>query len=213
MANKSVYTTTWGKNFLRAIGAPFNVQTDLFLRAWAQSENSAAKFNPYATTQPMPGSTKFNSIGVRNYLTWQQGVEATAITIKNGRYPNLLAALKEGKDANKMAAALKASPWGTGALTIEVLKYTPMEFPFGECYPVPPAPYTHTATKIRSGSVGADVDELLRWIAKRSGVAGYKWYSGAPVDWVKAWQKARPSLGTPDGIVGPLTYKSITGHS
>jgi hypothetical protein len=211
----STYSITFGKELCRAIGAPFTSQNDLFLRAWAQSENSRATFNPYATTKPWPGATRFNSVGVRNYATWQDGVAATAATLLNGLYDPIVANLRNGSSALSTARALAASRWGTGDLTIEVLTYGgPRAFPYGNCYPIPPARYDtkRGTTKIRPGSAGRDVDELLRCIARKRGVDGYKWYSGDVVEWVKRWQAARPSLGTPDGVVGPLTYASICGH-
>lgn len=221
----SSYTNSWGKAFLAAIGAPFNAQTDLFLRAWSQSEGCTAAFNPLATTLEVEGFTDskyfFNTFTAGNgsvmhvwkYPTWQVGVDATARTIQNGRYPGLLGAIRQGKSAMEMAYALKASPWGTGALTIKVLEGTPPEFPFGDCYPTPPAAFSHFDGGIRRGSSGADVDELLRCIARMRGKAGYKFYSLSVVAWVAMYQLKRPSLWKPDGIAGQLTYRSITGHN
>lgn len=208
----SVYTITFGKEMLRGIKAPYNPETDKFLRAWAQAEGSMAKHNPFATTQPAVGATNFNSVGVKNYVSWQQGVEKTVETLLNGKYPQLVTALRSGLSAKGMANALAATPWGTGQLALEVLQYTVPEFPFGSCYPVPPAAYAHFDTKIRPGDTGRDVDELLRCIARRRGVAGYKYYAGEPVTYVKWYQLARPWLWKPDGIVGPKTYESICGH-
>jgi hypothetical protein len=215
---KSVYTITWGKNFLRGIGAPYNAQTDMFLRAWAQAEGSAARNNPFATTQEMPGSTNFNSVGVQNYLTWQSGVEATVKTINNPDYgyEKFLAAIRAGVSARTMAFELSKSRWGTGALTTEILlNGGPRDFKIGNCYPVPPAPYAHGKAKIVRGSTGADVDELLRAISAKQGLGewGYKYYSPGPIDFVKKYQLVRPWLWPADGIVGPSTYKSITGHA
>lgn len=212
----STYTNTFGKALCRAIGARFTGQNDLYLRAWAQSEGSEAQFNPFATTQPWPGDTRFNSVGVRNYATWQDGVAATAKTLLNGRYDNIVAALRRGTNAVTTAEALRLSPWGTGALTKQVLTTGtgPREFPYGDCYPIPPTPYDRNrgTTKIQPSSAGPDVDELLRCIARRRGVDGYKWYTSPVVSYVKWLQEQNPQLGPPDGVVGPLTYRFITGH-
>jgi hypothetical protein len=208
----SVYTITFGKELCRAIQAPYNAQTDRFLRAWAQSEGCLARNNPFATTMPAPGATNFNSIGVKNYQTWEQGVEATHKTLVLNHYVNLIYTIRQGKSATDMATALKNSPWGTGALTIKVLAGNVYDPLYGNCYPVPPAPYAHGTAKIKPGDQGRDVDELLRCIARKRKVAGYKWYSGEVVDWVKRYQLARPWLWKPDGIVGPKTYESICGH-
>jgi hypothetical protein len=229
MTSRTTYTTSWGKQFARAINAPFNAQTDLYFRAWAQAEGCLAAYNPFATTLKLPGATPFNvftagngsTMSVYNYATWQSGVKATADTITNGRYDGLVAQIRKGVSANEMAKALKASPWGTGALTLEVLAYTPRDWPMGEAYGTPPVAWSRTITP---GMVGPDVDELLRCINRRrgyptTGTIGHKWYTnttqagaGNPVEWVKRWQLARPYLWKPDGIVGPKSYASICGH-
>jgi hypothetical protein len=209
----SVYTITFGKELCRAINATYTPQVDLFLRAWAQSEGCLARNNPFATTMPAAGATNFNSIGVKNYQTWQQGVKATKDTLLLNHYVNLVYVIRQGKSATDMANALKNSPWGTGALTLKVLIGNVYAPAYGSCYPTPPAPYSHGEAKIKPGDQGRDVDELLRCIARKRAVAGYKWYSGDVVDWVKRYQLARPWLWKPDGIVGPKTYASICGHA
>ena len=62
----------------------------------------------------MPGATVFNSVGVKAYTSWKQGLQATVITLRNGYYEAILAALRRGDDASAVAAAVGASPWGTG---------------------------------------------------------------------------------------------------
>ena len=52
--------------------------------AWQAQEGTQAAWNPLATTHRMDGSTDFNSVGVQNYRTLAQGLEATKETIENG---------------------------------------------------------------------------------------------------------------------------------
>jgi hypothetical protein len=63
--------------------------------------NNKAKYNPLNTSQIMPGSTNFNTgqpgSGIQAYTSWQQGLQATAMTLTNGRYGDLLSALQGGK--------------------------------------------------------------------------------------------------------------------
>jgi hypothetical protein len=231
MTARTVYTTSWAKRLCYALDAPFNKQNDLYLRAWAQAEGCMATFNPFATTLPLPNATKFNlftagngaEMSVYNYATWQDGVAATSKTLQNGKYPELLRQIRLGQSAKDTAIALKNSPWGTGALTLEVLTYDPRPRPMGNSYPSVPVKWYRT---IKPGMVGEDVDELLRSINRRRGydpinsTLGHKWYTdvsstsegGNPVQWVRNYQKARPWLWTPDGIVGPKSYASICGH-
>lgn len=213
------YNISWGKTFLRSIGAPFTEETDIFLRAWAQAEGTSARWNPFATTQRMTGSTTTknpngtpNSAGVQDYLTWVQGVNATAKTILNGRYGPLVAALRKGTDRYAMAAALAASPWGTGKLVQQILAggRLPRDYPIGYCYPVPATAWSRT---IKPGMTGTDVDELLRHLGNTGKFFDFNVAHGNYAGKVKSYQKLRPWLWPADGIVGPKTFKSITGHA
>jgi len=76
-------------------------------------EGSHARFNPLDTTQPWPGSTSYNSVGVRNYATWDDGVAATVATLRNGYYPDVIAVLNAGGPADRLVVAWANSPWGT----------------------------------------------------------------------------------------------------
>ena len=119
------------KSILKGIGAPISDENMKFFYAWRQAEGGKAKNNPFNTTQSKPGSTFYNCLkkgvsgcksGVRNYLSSQDGIDATVRTIKNGRYQNIINALKTGDNAEKSALALKSSPWGTGELALKVVR-------------------------------------------------------------------------------------------
>jgi|HubBroStandDraft_5_1064220.scaffolds.fasta_scaffold21357_2 hypothetical protein len=79
-------------------------------------ENSAA-FNPLDTTQYEPGSSVMNSDGVRAYTSWEQGFQATLTTLGYPAYAGIRSALAAGDDAQAVAVAVAASPWGTGPFT------------------------------------------------------------------------------------------------
>jgi hypothetical protein len=119
------------KSILKGIGAPITDENMKFFYAWRQAEGGKARNNPFNTTQSKPGSTLYNCLkkgvsgcksGVRNYLSSQDGVDATVRTIKNGRYQNIINSLKSGDSAEKSALALKSSPWGTGELALKVVR-------------------------------------------------------------------------------------------
>ena len=80
---------------LGALGAPNNGSTVGFLTAWMAREGTNAGNNPLATTEPWPGSTDFNSVGVKNYATEADGVAATVATLTGG-YPNIVNDLRRG---------------------------------------------------------------------------------------------------------------------
>ena len=51
---------------------------------------------------------------MKNYTTYQDGLDANVKVITNGLYGNILAALRPGNDAKAVAQAVANSPWGTG---------------------------------------------------------------------------------------------------
>ncbi len=109
---------TWAKALLVAMRLPVTADNLAAVTAWEMAEGghwyNTAYYNPLNTTQSMPGASIFNSVGVKAYTSWKQGLEATVITMKNGFYDGIIAALRRGNDASAVAAAVGASPWGTG---------------------------------------------------------------------------------------------------
>lgn len=81
---------------LHQIGAPVTKANLRFINAWAHREGTSARFNPLATTQPESGASSFNSVGVRNYTSLSEGARATATTLQNGDYGDVLHALRGG---------------------------------------------------------------------------------------------------------------------
>ncbi len=109
---------TWARALLVAMRFPVTADNVAAVTAWEMAEGghwyNTAYYNPLNTTQSMPGATVFNSVGVKAYTSWKQGLEATMITLKNGYYGGILDALRRGDDSTAVAAAVGASPWGTG---------------------------------------------------------------------------------------------------
>ena len=109
---------TWARALLVAMRLPVTADNVAAITAWEMAEGghwyNTAYYNPLNTTQSMPGATVFNSVGVKAYTSWKQGLEATMITLKNGYYGGILEALRRGNDSTAVAAAVGASPWGTG---------------------------------------------------------------------------------------------------
>ena len=105
----------WAKDFLTKLGAPLTASNLQAITAWEQAEGTKAAFNPLATTQSgFAGETTFNSVGVKNYTSYQDGLDANVKVITNGLYTNILAALNQGTSAQAVAQAVANSPWGTG---------------------------------------------------------------------------------------------------
>ncbi len=117
-----VNPTQWSQDFLGALGMPVTAENIRAVNAWQQAEGTAAAFNPLATTQKWDGATNFNSVGVKNFLSYGDGLAANVDVIQNGKYPNILAALAKGTNAMEVAEAIKDSPWGSGGLVIKILQ-------------------------------------------------------------------------------------------
>jgi cell wall-associated NlpC family hydrolase len=111
----------WDQQLASEIGVPYSPGLGQFMSLWSRAEGGGATNNPFNTTQPGFGATgSYNSVGVKNYADPDMGIKATAATLKNGRYGNILAAMRTG-DPRQMAQALANSPWGTGALVLKML--------------------------------------------------------------------------------------------
>ena len=109
------------KAVLTGVGAPVTNNNLLYLYAWRQAEGGSAAFNPFNTTQKALGATNYNKVGVKNYTSAQQGINATVKTLLNGRYSDIISSLKADAAPSQTADALVASPWGTGELAKKVI--------------------------------------------------------------------------------------------
>lgn len=112
----------WSRDFLERLGMPVTSENMRVMNAWQQAEGTRARFNPLATTQNWNGATQFNSVGVKNFATYEDGLAANLKVINNGRYGNILDALRAGTSAEAVARAIAASPWGTGELVLRILQ-------------------------------------------------------------------------------------------
>lgn len=125
--DKEIDTTgVTDKNFyeklLKELGAPVSDENMKFLYAWRQAEGKAGKYNPFNTTHKMPNSTNFNSVGVKNYQSIEDGLYATIKTLKNGRYNCIVDGLKNDIGAAQIAKCESLKVWGTGDLVAKVVR-------------------------------------------------------------------------------------------
>jgi hypothetical protein len=111
------------KKLLSELGAPTSKENLKFLYAWRQSEGKAGKYNPFNTTHKMPNATNFNSVGVKNYASIEDGLNATLKTLKNGRYNCIVNGLKNDIGAKKISTDClsELKTWGTGELLSKVV--------------------------------------------------------------------------------------------
>lgn len=101
---------------VKGLGATVTLHTRRAMQAQLQTEGGDAKYNPFNTTQKMPNSTRYNSAGVQNYATPQEGIQATVKTLhyKEHGYEKIINYLKANKSAVDICKAIAESDWGTG---------------------------------------------------------------------------------------------------
>jgi hypothetical protein len=109
---------SWANAFLQVMGAPRCHANLVVSIAWQAQEGTQADWNPLATTHVMDGSSDFNSVGVQNYRTLAQGLEATKETIENGwqqyGYGAVIRSMRDCADPLDTARAIAASSWCSG---------------------------------------------------------------------------------------------------
>lgn len=73
---------------MQKLGVSPTAEKRRFFRAWQQAEGTNAKYNPLATTKNInaSGQTNFNSVGVKNYPTEDDGIAATVATLNLDNY-------------------------------------------------------------------------------------------------------------------------------
>lgn len=112
----------WARAFLKRIDAPVTKRNLVALVSWQRAEGTAGKFNPLGSTHAWPNSTIYNWVGVRNYHTFEDGVNATAETLNYGADRDLYGyrAIRKRLRGNSFAwltlRAVEKSAWGTGGL-------------------------------------------------------------------------------------------------
>lgn len=139
--------------------------------AWQGAEGGTATNNPLNTTQPESGTSNYNSVGVKNYGTWKQGLQATLTTLKNGNYPQVLDALKQGNNAGAVADAVGHSPWGTSGALMSQILHSP--------YTAPGPQAKNMLTAVKSSASAEDVaaahEQNLTTVTADTGKAIIDW--------------------------------------
>ena len=108
----------WAALLLDRLEAPRCANNLIAVVAWAAQEGTDAGWNPLATTLDYPNSTLFNSAGVKNYPSLEDGLTATVLTLEGGLeahgYGAIVDDLRACADPLVTAAAIQASDWCAG---------------------------------------------------------------------------------------------------
>ena len=122
-SNVKTITTTddeFYKQVLSCVGAEPTKDNMTFMYAWRQAEGGKATNNPFNTTQKMPDATNYNSVGVKNYKSSDDGIQATCKTLNNGRYNDIVTGLKNDVGLAELSKMESLDVWGTGDLLAQV---------------------------------------------------------------------------------------------
>lgn len=110
----------WAGAFLGRLGAPVCTENLLIVVTWETAESTSARFNPLATTREMPGATDLNDVGVKHFVSLDQGLDAARDTLLLGAesydYGEIVARLRACASAESTARAINASAWCRGCV-------------------------------------------------------------------------------------------------
>ncbi len=124
MGNKD--QQAWAASLLTGLGAPVSESNVKALNAWMRAEGKGfstslnrATYNPLNTTLKRPGAVSFNSVGVKAYVSPEQGLEATISTLLGNRseergYAAIVNALKTDAGTSAVLSAINQSAWVHG---------------------------------------------------------------------------------------------------
>lgn len=110
----------WAIDFIAAMGNTNpSANTIKFVAAWTKGEGTTAKYNPLATTLDHGTNTNFNKVGVKNYSTRQEGIEASVLTLRGDfpGYKNLAYGIRTN-DPEKSLSSGGLDTWGTGTAAV-----------------------------------------------------------------------------------------------
>lgn len=116
----------FAKECLQRWRAPVTIRNRVAMQSWMRAEGDAAKFNCLNSTHDAPGATVFNSASVKNYVSFEQGVEMTVETLNYGAdrgesgYRPIRTALLNNRPARETLKRVEESSWGTGGLGLIV---------------------------------------------------------------------------------------------
>lgn len=131
-----VTPVSFAEALLNSMGFPETPQNVEALTAWQRAEGgnwqNDARYNPFNTTLSEPGAASINSVGVKAYTSWQQGLTATISTLSGSAYAGIRSALSGGNNAQAVADAIASSPWGTESFSASLGTVEPQSQITGE---------------------------------------------------------------------------------
>jgi hypothetical protein len=116
----------FAKGLLDKLGAKHTKENIDAIKIWAKKESGGVwgakggAYNPLNTTLGMEGASNFNTHGVKNYQSMDQGIDATYQTLTGNQsgargYDRIVELMRSGASREQIVAAISASHWaGSG---------------------------------------------------------------------------------------------------
>lgn len=112
---------SWARDFLAGIGAPTSQQNIDAVVKWetVESGGGGGLYNPLNSVLGAPGATNVNSVGVKNYTSYQQGLAASIATFTQTQWAGVVNGFKANDPAQaQQALNAEYATWGGGPLNI-----------------------------------------------------------------------------------------------
>jgi len=212
----------WVHAFLAADDFPPAGDNLLAVLTWVRSEFGGdhpipAKWNPLATTRAADGASDYNSVGVKDYPTFAEGVAACAQTLMLNEpgYAAIRGCLAQQTTPEETIAAIHNSAWGSKP-DLSMLTYvrshleTEMLLEVGEADdthvpgPPPPAP-PFPGVLLRDFTDGHGTATWQQQMAKRGWTIAVDDKYGPQSEHVCREFQAEKGLEV-DGVVGTITW-------
>lgn len=113
----------WAAQLLSRLDAPVTDANVSAIVTWARYEGghwkNSAHYNPLNTTLDMGGNQSMNSVGVKRYGSWEEGLNATVKTLLGNRssergYAAIVEALRSNAGTSAVLGAVNQSAWVHG---------------------------------------------------------------------------------------------------
>lgn len=119
----------WARDLLTSLKAPHSESNISAITTWMRHEGGGGKvtgigvnsamYNPLNTTLDRPGASAMNSVGVKRYLSWEQGMNATVSTLLGNRadqrgYTSIVQALQNDAGVSAILNSVNNSAWRSG---------------------------------------------------------------------------------------------------
>lgn len=162
-AQDQVTPRGWADAVLSSGGWPDTAANEQSLISWALLEGGGGEYNPLNSTQG--DGTSFNSIGVKNYPSWDDGLTQTVATMTNGYYPDIVAALKSGKGIGPAAGSDLQTWSGQGYDALQGTWGEAEKYLDGKKTPLPTGPTSPTSPGGGEGDLFGSIGSSLGTIA------------------------------------------------